>query len=113
MTTLREFFVIGHLKRFAPHLQRRYELADAYQRVFGTTEGRMVLSDILKSANLLDATCEGESAQIIWGSGRRSLGAHIIARLRWSSFELANLAQETTHEEMLELEHQQREGIAA
>ncbi|HEV2187517.1 MAG TPA: hypothetical protein VGR70_09930 [Stellaceae bacterium] len=113
MTTLREFFVIGHLKRFAPHLQKRYELADAYQRVFGNADGRLVLSDILKSANLLDATCEGESAAIIWGAGRRSLGAHIIARLRWSSFELANLARETTHEEMLELDRQHQEGISA
>lgn len=109
---LGDYFRIGHIRRYFPQLQQRLDLADAYQKAFATPEGRMVLRDLLQAAGLLDGVFDGADREI-FKAGRRSLGVHIVDRLRWSAMEMAQLGQEMTAEQLAQMERALQPAEAA
>ena len=105
MQSLRHYFVGGYLRRHFPHLQRRLDVANAYQRVFDSPEGKIVLRDWLNVAAVLSTPfVEGDSHATAFNAGRQSMGLHALDRLRWSEGELLQLGQEITWEELAERE---------
>lgn len=107
---LREFFVAGLIRRAFPHLQKRLELANAYQRVFGEAgpaEAQIILRDLIQFSGVLalDTDLTGEEA--LYRCGRRSVGLHILQRLNWSGTELRQLDEELSWEVLNERGKQQ------
>jgi hypothetical protein len=97
---LRTMFNQGLVRAF-PHLQRRLEMANAYQAVFDGPQGQRVLRDILHAGGVLNvAYTEGDSGGTHFNDGKRALALHILDRLRWSEGELLQLGQEVTFEEL-------------
>lgn len=93
-----------------PVFRKQVALGQAYARVFSGPEGRLVLTDILRKAGILEAGyAPGMSpSDAVHADGRRVLGLEIIHQLRWTEGELLALAQERTAEEI----ESAREGAA-
>lgn len=111
---MREFFARGMLKAF-PHRQRQLEMAEAYQRVFGSPDGQKVLRDLLSWTGFLDIDTDLTGEDALYRCARRSVMAHVLGRLRWSASELEGLGEELTYEEMMnrETERDLERGLAA
>lgn len=98
---LRTMFNSGLVRAF-PHLQKRLEMANAYQQVFDGPQGQRVLRDIIAAGGYLNEDIEPMSGgDALYRCGRRSMVAHILNRLRWSEGELLQLGQEVTYEELM------------
>ena len=83
------------MARVAAHFGSRTALARAYREVFAGSAGHLVLTDLLRSAGVLEvATVRGDPAMTHFNDGRRSLGLLLIERLRWSEGELLKLAED-------------------
>ncbi len=82
--------------------RRRVSLAHAYHEVFeGTPAGRMVLGDLLRAAGMLETSAvPGDSHMTHFREGRRSVGLHVLDRLRWREGELLKLAEEKTNDRL-------------
>ena len=79
------------------HMRRQRRLAAAYHAVFGTTEGAIVLRDLLSLGGMLETShTPGDTAHTAFQEGRRSLALEIVNRLRWTETELHTLAAERT-----------------
>jgi hypothetical protein len=102
MTTMREFFVNGMLRRHFPHLQKRLALADAYSQVFGLPAGQVVLRDLIREGGVLSVAADPDDSRFY--DGKRALALHVLDRLRWSASELQALGQEITYEQVMERE---------
>lgn len=80
-------------------------LPAAYQGAFATDSGRLVLADLLAAAGVLSVShTPGDPCDTAFNDGRRSIGLHIIAHLRWTEAELLKLAQQRTASVMQSLE---------
>lgn len=99
---IRDFIRNGMLRRLFPHLQKQLDLADAYQRVFGTPEGQLVLRDLIGQGGVLEIAADPADSRFY--DGKRALALHILHRLRWSVSELQALGQEITYETLMERE---------
>ena len=107
---LRAMFNRGLVRAF-PHLQKRLEMASAYQQVFDGPQGQRVLRDIIQASGFLNEDIEPLSSHdALYRAGRRSLAAHIMTRLRWSEGELLQLGQEITYEELMAREQIQEQA---
>lgn len=81
--------------RVSDALTRKRRLADAYQRVFGSDDGRMVLTDLLRHGGLLETSHEpGDPCTTAFNEGRRSMACEILAQLRWSEADAQHIALE-------------------
>ena len=98
--TLREFLVRGDIRRLFPHLQKRLDLADAYQRAFASPEGQIVLRDLIRESGILEVAHDPMDSRFY--DGKRAIGLHVLHRLRWSAAELEQLGQEMTYEQLAE-----------
>lgn len=68
--------------------------ASAYQQVFGSPEGQIVLQDLLREAGLLSSSVTpGDAYDTHRKEGRREIGLHLISMLAWSQSEVAAFAQ--------------------
>jgi hypothetical protein len=106
MTTWRDWFNRGTLKAF-PHVQRRLELANAYQAAFQSGDGRIVLRDLLQQGGLLSVShVEGDSHATAFNDGKRAMALHIVERLRWSEGEMLRLGEEVTLDQVMAHEAQ-------
>ena len=86
-------------------LRRRRRLAAAYHSVFGTSEGRIVLGDLLSLGGMLETShTPGDPNHTAFLEGRRSLALEIIDRLRWTETELHALAAERTTDALNRIE---------
>ena len=85
------------LRRLAP----RIALHHAYQGVFGTPEGRMVLHDLLREGGMLKTShVLNDPADTAFREGKRAMALHLVGRLRWSESELLALAQQRTTDQL-------------
>ena len=84
-------------------LGRRRRVARAYQAVFSTQEGIVVLHDLLQRAGMLTTShVPGDACSTAYYEGRRSLGLELVAELRWTEGELSMLAQARTNHDIEE-----------
>ncbi len=82
-------------------LQREKVIAGAYQRLFETPEGQIVLRDLLRAGGILSVShVAGAPDDSAFNDGRRSLALHVLDRLRWSEGEMVKLALERTAERL-------------
>ena len=95
------------IQRF-PRLHRRYALATAYSRAFGSPEGQLVLRDLLREGGMLSVShVEGDAHSTAFNDGKRALALHIVQRLRWSEGELLQLGQELAADTLAGMEAQE------
>ena len=79
--------------------RRQKATARAYNELFGSPAGEIVLADILREAGILAVGyVRGDPDTAVWHDGRRSLALFILDRLRWRETELVKLARATTAE---------------
>lgn len=86
-------------------MRKKARLAGAYQRLWDDPDGKLVFNDLLGRAGLLtthEAPCDPDTRS--FEAGQRSMGVHIVQRLRWSEAELVAMARRQTEEsiEMME-----------
>lgn len=76
-------------------IARRAELGRAYCTTFEELpEGRAVLTDLLVATGLLEIShVGGDSHGTAFAEGRRSIGLHLLERLRWSEAQLLKVAR--------------------
>ena len=78
-------------------LRRQLRVNAAYQRLFETDDGKLVLLDLLAAGNLLQTSVIVDAPHMTsFNDGKRALALHIIERLRWSEGELVALAMRRT-----------------
>lgn len=86
-------------------LTKRQALAAAYQEIFATPAGKLVLNDLLREGGVLEVSyVPGDDAGTHFNDGKRALALHVLHRLRWAPGELATLAQERTEEQLAEMQ---------
>lgn len=86
----------------SPHnpFKRRIALGQDYRDIFLSAAGERVLKDLLRAAGMLETSLGGTPQQTAFNEGRRSIGLHVLAQLRWSEPQLVKLAQERTTERL-------------
>lgn len=57
---------------------RRGKLKSAYQQVFLTSEGKVVLNDLLARCGVLELGFSANSRQDAFDAGRRAIGKHLF-----------------------------------
>lgn len=83
-------------------LRRQAATAHAYQAVFDTPEGKTVIFDLLRAAGVLETSADPADSRFY--DGRRSVGLHILDRLRWRESEMVQLAEMATKTTLNDLE---------
>ena len=80
-------------------LRRQGRLTRAYRDLEKTPAGRLLLADLLGACGVLEVThTPGDPHETAFREGRRSIGLHVLERLRWSEGELVELARRRTTE---------------
>ena len=70
-------------------------LAQAYDRVFNSPEGHLVLTDILRFGGVMErGFVPGDPGHTAWNDGVRCLALHILRKLEWSPSDLAAWGRE-------------------
>lgn len=81
----------------------KLSLANAYQTVYESPDGRLVMLDIMREARILSvAHVDGDPGASSFNDGARSIGLYICERLRWSEGELIELARQQTSDQLEE-----------
>jgi hypothetical protein len=89
------------LDRFKNVFDRHKAVRSAYQTVFATPEGKLVLTDLLQKAAMLETSMvAGDPHMTAFREGRRSLGNDIIHALRWTEGEMMQLALQRTSDQL-------------
>lgn len=109
--TMRDFFRLERLRKAFPQHTKRIALAQSYQSVFGSTEGQIVLRDVIAQAGLL--TAQHDPSDPRFWDGKQAIALHILERLRWSVAELQLLGQEISHEALVDREAQLADAASA
>jgi hypothetical protein len=75
---------------------RQGELLRSYRAALQELpEGRAVLRDLLVATGLLAVShVSGDSHETAFAEGRRSIGLHLLERMRWTEMELLALARQ-------------------
>ena len=98
LDTIREWANAG--RRKLDTFRAWMSIAMAYRQVYATSAGRLVIQDLLIESGVLKVGHDPADPQAVtWADGRRSLGLHIMERLRFSEAELMKLAQERIDQE--------------
>ena len=93
------------LNGFKAVLARLNGTRRAYHTVFDGAEGQIVLTDILRTAGMLQTSVVAGDAQMTaFNEGKRAIGLHIINHLRWSETEVMQLALQRTAQQLHEAE---------
>lgn len=83
----------------------KMKLASAYQAVYASPDGALVIADILREAGILSvAHVEGDPGTSAFNDGKRAMALHVVQRLRWSEGELVALARQQTSEDLNSME---------
>jgi hypothetical protein len=89
------------LDRFKSSLDRLRRTRRAYQQVFGTPEGQIVLHDLLARCGVLETSVvHGDPYVTHFREGRRSVGLDLLHKLRWTEGDLHQLALAQTSEQL-------------
>ncbi len=75
-------------------VKRRVAISKAYKTVFESPDGRLVLTDLMRVAGILEATSEHGAFE----NGKRAMVLTIMAELRFDENRLLELAQERMDE---------------
>jgi hypothetical protein len=107
---MRDFFTTGMIRQAFPQLQRRLELANAYQHLFAdhNFDGQLVLRDVIHQSGILEVAHDPGDSRFY--DGKRAIGLHVLHQLRWSAGELMRLGEEVTYEQLLGRARNQGEG---
>lgn len=87
--------------------RHRSGLASAYDDLYRTPQGKMVIDDLLKRTGLLEVShVIGDPASTSYRDGRRSIGLEIIDAMRWTEGKLVELSKEQSSERVARAEEQ-------
>lgn len=78
-------------------MRKKARLAQAYQSVWDSPDGKLVFNDLFGKAGLLttrEAPSDADTRS--YEAGQRSFGVHMIERLRWSEAQLLAMARRQT-----------------
>jgi hypothetical protein len=78
---------------------RRVTVARAYQSVFGSDPGEMVLHDIMRRAGVLRTSFDLRPGMTEWNEGRRSLALEILRELNLDERDFARMTEDMTDED--------------
>jgi hypothetical protein len=80
-------------------LRRVARLTRAWRALEESPGGKMVLGDLLGACGVLEVShTPGDSHDTAYRDGRRSIGLHVLERLRWTETELVELARRRSAE---------------
>lgn len=68
--------------------------ARAYQKVFNSEEGKIILKDLMKRCYLKDTTYDGDQNAMMFREGTRSVVLHIFTQLKTDISILEKLMRE-------------------
>lgn len=75
-------------------LRQRAQITGAWRAIERTPEGKRVIADLMRATGVLAEThVPGDSHESAHRAGARSIGLHVIDRLRWTETDLLRLAQ--------------------
>ena len=91
------------LSRFRSIFDRQQAVRQAYQDVFNTPAGELVLHDILAAGGILSTSLVPHDPYATHANeGKRALALHIVSRLRWTEAEAMQLALARTSQQLAE-----------
>jgi hypothetical protein len=89
------------LDRFKTALDRHRAVRQAYHAVFATTEGKIVLTNLLQVGGVLETSMvSGDPQATAYREGRRSMALDVIHKLRWTEGEMMQLALQRTGDQL-------------
>ncbi len=89
------------LSRFKTVADRMSATRRAYQTVFSTPEGELVLYDLMTRCGVLETSqVNGDPHMVAFREGRRSVALDLINAMRWTEAEVIQLALARTSQQL-------------